>query len=797
MLSDSGWGLSLKSLISWQAGNHVRFGGITYDRNAVVALALAPDKRHVFGVTISNQLKSWNLETGKVGFIADIVSGDDIKDRSSHILDPTHHHNLTVIDAKYRSGDQYYIATYSPLAGGQFKFWAVIDPDTAERGLLDLYSDKVLEAPPPAGSDMWRVDRFQIAQAASSDKRKLAIYVLWKNLSNYAVKTLQFDLLKLREGWTDWTVVAQEALTAPKLPSMDSETAVSFPQSCLDFVFFPGRYSPALLETALSVYLSNPKHRADDLPAQNAPLRARVASALSGKVTLQSKSADQPDFALFRNSIQSQWLNFYRIIVELDKSRAEALSLDVDPYSGRAWIALADGLSLIRDCSSSELIYHNQNPMADFEDDPLEWDLRKVARFYNRPQFESLSATLHAATAFVAAFPEPLLAACKAALRTELVQPPAISASNRLRQFYDRCNFAHLLESEDYNTLVEKVDASGVADLLNLETLSLLGQTPDSNEFDLRQTSFTTALMRRFLMRGCQEQGQVNWESLFNLLILTVFLEVEIDREDEAAANFDGNGLYNWLLVKLKKEAILVWLSTSVRSAGPGSDSDALESGLERLDVSAQPSAGSKKPGTLFQELYIGYLNLPLEAARADTSSKARHSGTSLLTYCIQLALDGVGSSPVQLTDTELPMIACHLVRTSNSALALELVRYLPSTPWATYVKARIFFAEGQTRQATALFRKAAVGLAHRASASVTGKERGATAGTSDGLITPNDQNRFFAGYPAYYAHVIELLESQAAYSYVSDFAKIALQFAGTGAGDERVSRINTVSTAS
>ena len=53
--------------------------------------------------------------------------------------------------------------------------------------------------------------------------------------------------------------------------------------------------------------------------------------------------------------------------------------------------------------------------------------------------------------------------------------------------------------------------------------------------------------------------------------------------------------------------------------------------------------------------------------------------------------------------------------------------------------------------------------------------------GHSGGLLNDTDWNMLYAGLPLYYAHVVSLYERHKAYSYVAEFARLSLQFIGSG----------------
>jgi nuclear pore complex protein Nup160 len=60
------------------------------------------------------------------------------------------------------------------------------------------------------------------------------------------------------------------------------------------------------------------------------------------------------------------------------------------------------------------------------------------------------------------------------------------------------------------------------------------------------------------------------------------------------------------------------------------------------------------------------------------------------------------------------------------------------------------------------------------------------------GLLDEVDWTLLYNGLPRYYSHVVSLFESEKAYSYVIDFARLALQFASPNSDDEEIIKLRT-----
>ena len=62
----------------------------------------------------------------------------------------------------------------------------------------------------------------------------------------------------------------------------------------------------------------------------------------------------------------------------------------------------------------------------------------------------------------------------------------------------------------------------------------------------------------------------------------------------------------------------------------------------------------------------------------------------------------------------------------------------------------------------------------------------------SSGLLDDTEWNLLYAGLPRYYYHIISLFDKEKFYSFVIDFARIALQFASAGSKDDYVLDLQT-----
>ncbi|KAI0205048.1 hypothetical protein F4808DRAFT_321101 [Astrocystis sublimbata] len=121
-------------------------------------------------------------------------------------------------------------------------------------------------------------------------------------------------------------------------------------------------------------------------------------------------------------------------------------------------------------------------------------------------------------------------------------------------------------------------------------------------------------------------------------------------------------------------------------------------------------------------------------------------------------------------SDTQLQphIIQCTLLVRDRADLALELAPFADQASFSVYIQGRVSLTLQDYAGAAIHFKKAAYGM------SVSQADLGRH---SSGLLDDHEWNDLFHGMPRYYAHIVALYEKQRAYSYVVDFARLALQF--------------------
>ena len=697
---DGQWASSLRGLVRWQGSNTVKYDGITLEQGTPVVMARSPDKKHVFAVCLNHTLRIWSLSKAASVFSMDLLW----KHREPHdipkvMLDPGSPNVLQLfrID-EIIDGFEYYAVTFSPHDFGQFKFWGIRDPDHGATGVRDLFPEYSFKPPDPDPSPeskaIWKVADFKVT--GGQRRKSLEMWIVMRSNRQYRLYNLKFDIQDLANVWTDsWSVTALGTLGDPEAPLISDLDPEDATDKWLEYIFYPGRYPEAILETALSMYCSE---RSVSLPNPTAPLKERENSAIVEHV---NSICAATDFNKYRTAIGQQWTAMWQDIRDVDRSRWEVLSLVYDEQAEMPWIAFTDGCSAVRTCDKVEKVVHNSSADLAVSNNLLPTPSVEVDDG-NEPRLpDELAVIIEAATTFRQSFSYGLRSVCDRVLATELWQDPSYSVPLRIQSFYDQCNFAEEIGSAPYDDLLNALDRIG--GLNGLETDALLAILDDmahglpEHASDLVHTKFGCKL----LINGAQEMIHMRKTLLFDLLVLVVFIDMEIDREETPMESFDAPRIYVELLDLLKQYQIMHWLAKNTRTEKSGPSADQVQSHASKPD-----SSNDRKPAalTLMESLFA--LDLPAQSTEIQSQSEA-------LTQSIQDLLTwATGGHDPTVTFDDVPVyVQCNLLANNNLDLASDFLRFQPSTAWATYIKGRLSLLKGEFTEAAIYFKKAAFKL--------------------------------------------------------------------------------------
>lgn len=786
---DGQWGSSLRGLIRWQGNNTVRYDGNILDQDTVIALAPSPTNSHTFAVCLNHTIKAWNNQTGKITFSRDLQGKHREPQEIPRImLNPSAPGMLQLFEARgVKDGDQYYIATFSPNDSGIFKFLAVRDADYSESGIRDLFPDKTLKLPDPNDGALWTLADFKIKSADGG--QGLEIWCLMRLNRRCMLYNRKLDLLNLSEDWQhNWS---STDIDSPKRASFNEPPSKGSDQDFEDvneqwlrFLFTPGRLPDKVFETALSIF-----HQTGDPHVQEnskAALKTRVAFSVANRAQFQTRSVGSAISTDYRNNIYNEWVSFWSIANALEQSRWEPLSLGYDEYANLPWILFADGCSVGRECSQTELLVQNKS-----------LDLNKNLNLLIAPSIEmtnaesepplpdELALLIEAAAEFRAGFSEALRVSCKNTIRVELWQESSFSVPVRLQSFYDRCNFVEEVGDRQYNDLEAALgDIGGFGGLDTASFKAILDRLPQlmsTEDSGLVSTKFGLSV----LVKGAYDLIALHTRILTDLLLLVVFVDMEVDREETPMPNFDAAQIYTHLLSQLRPYQMMQWLATKVRPEPMNPEGSTSASGHAPTanGLSRLPTRHS----TVLENLF---------AVDPKPRSYLDQPETAALTYNIEDLLKWVtGGNDASITlDQVLVHIQCNLLKNNNIDLASSFLQFQPSTAWSTYIKGRLHLLRSDFIEAAICFKQAAYKLCkpsyvykfppfHHSSKSNTFPARPAQPPTSystasSHLLTPLAASYLSTGPANYNSHILSLFEALHAHAHVITFARLALQYA-------------------
>ncbi|KAK2761563.1 hypothetical protein FQN54_001391 [Arachnomyces sp. PD_36] len=754
------WGASFRGLVKWNNQPSIRYNGRSLDPSTANAIATTSDQAYVFAVCLNHTLKVWNLATNKLVASRDLLNRETQQNTPPILLNPAESAFIRVFNAERAldGGERYYVATYSPQDDGQFKFWAVRGGLTTPLEIEDLFGDAKLKPqdPDPTGNVFWNVADFQIKPM--EEGRGMEMWVLWRHNNLYQLFSLNFDLLNLVDVWqTNWAGTALETRRDEPPPSSQNSDALDPTQKWIEFIFQPGRYPTDVLETSLAIYEEAVKPRVT--PGTSSSLQERLCLALGSTVSLRKFTDTDMDFDRYGTDMDAKWRQYWQIAEDINKKRSEPLALAYDSYTDLPWVVLTDQCCLVRECSSTELVLHNMGrSLQDTAWAMLgdRWRHRNLGSELGGGHESAL--LLEVAISFRKSLPSRLIGQCRTALDAELFVDPSYPAPDRIVEFHERCGFAEQITDDIFDSVFSGLeDSIGLGNLTNdlfytvIDTLPLDFPTRDS---DLLSTSFG----RNTVVQGALETILLTRQTLTDLLLLVIFIETEVTRENEFS--FDSADLFTTLVDLLKEYEMMHWLGSKVRpwpeKSLPGDHTSMSVSGISMEDSDAP----HHRVSTILEDLFAVHIR-PHPADGIPQSYRLTQQIRDVLSW---ITRQGEVSFPNVLVYIQCDLLACN-----NIELASDFLRFQPSTAWSTYVKGRLSLAKSELDTAAIYFQKAAYLLS-------CGKAQGDLHEMSSSLLDIISVDNFHNGLPKYFQHIVTLFEHSRAFTHVADFARLALQ---------------------
>jgi nuclear pore complex protein Nup160 len=695
---DRTWTASIRGMVSRRGIKTVQLGSRVLDPSTAQAIVASSDSTFVYTVCLNHTLRVWNLTTGKLAISKDLLNKPR-QPQDPVQLNPAEPAFIRLFQTGLM--DHSVLVTFSPLSGGQFKFWDVRGGFTDPLSIQDKFPDVKLSPPDPdpSGNTIWSLTGFDIKPGTSQKPTEL--WVLWRNNNHCRLYTVHFDLHMLPEAWeTNWVQMAADAQTKPSPPDLVKSDPCDSTEKWLEYLFWPGRYPTEILETSLSIYQEATSNKLPTLHKAKS-LQERLCATISVTVTLRKYAESDMDYERFTSETDSQWRNFWRIVETISEAQKAPLSLAIDTYTDVPWITMAGQCCAIRECSKLELLAYNLPERVGKLDTLTQgrWPHRRVST-ESGESFEGICALIKTAAAFQARFSPELSKDIRVALDEEMLQDVEMPVPSRIIDFYERCNFTDAVPNESYEQLVEALEhIGGAAGLSNELFFALIEALPEQARYPksaLRSTVFGSNV----LVSGVQDTLMLGRQLTLSLLVLVVFLECEFNQEERQMPEFDAPELYFRLLKIVKEYEKNIWLISHVRLAplellGPEAASDAA-----RIGVSV--ATGNSAVVTILYDT-LGKDIRPQPAMDKPQSF--------LLTETLEEIVSHLGGSDDMSPEDGLVYIQCNLILHKNVELATDFLRFQPKTAWATYVKGRFHIARSEHDQAAVCFKKAAYSL--------------------------------------------------------------------------------------
>lgn len=756
---DRTWGASLRGFVARGATRNIEHGSAHVDTRAVQAMQLSPDSNYLFTACLNHQLRVWHLASGRLVFATDLLD----KPRESHEkihLTPGENGNLQLFKLDHMKTS--ILTTYTPHEGGQFKIWDVKGGLIDAISIEDRYPHLKLTPPDPdpSGNTIWSMAGFKMVPCDVDPTGSVRLWVLWRNNNYHQLYSTRFLVNDADRSWhSEWVSCIPSSSRKVAPPDLVKSSPDDVTSQWLSFLLSPGRYTSAVLETALSTYseaLSTTVPAAQKLNG----LRARLCSVVAANISLRKYDENNVDFERFATDVDYQWRYFWRTVENINDGRLAPLGLAYDLFNAQPWIVMADKCCAIRECNRLELVTQNEpTELEDLEEicETL-WAHRKVNTEERGFHFEKLAQLVVAARNFREAFSSELTYKLEVAIEEDLLTNAENTTPTRILEMYDTVGFGDAVTDDTFHKLQKDFKPIGVLETLSddliLAVLSLLPSTSKRLPSQLRSTIFGLNILAAGTLELMSSTRQVLWD----LLVLIMFVEGELNQDDEKMATFAAADLFTLITTALRTLDRNIWLATHSRAVSLQFHGSSVNSNTRRKSGMV-PSEQARVVSILEDSLLKAIRPRPV----------GDRSNTYVLTETLHEMQDWVTGDDSLGFDNGTVYLQCDLLAHNDIDLAAEFLRFQPSSPWSTYIKGRLYLVKDEYDLAAQYFRQCAYGLA-------CGKAVGDLNTMSAGLLSPLDVESFNNGVSRYLQHIMSLFEAEQAYSHAAVFARLTLQ---------------------
>lgn len=735
---DKTWGASFNSLLGRGISRKLEYGSTYVDSRTAQAVQASADSTYLYTVCLNHQLRVWHIPSGKLVVAKDLLDYEgDEQNRTLSAFDRGHIQHLQGVEMRGSI-----LVTYSPRDGGQFKFWDVRGGLTDTLSVTDRYPGVKLTPPDPdpTGTTIWSMVGFRVVPQGELDSRGSAqLWVLWRNNNHHRVYSLQFDLDDIGRAWAEQNWVSSDSISStdstPNIVSPGPEAATS---QWLEYLTTPRRYPTTVLETALSIYTRNTKNTSD--PKWS--LQRRLCEAIAPTARPKKQETGGMNFDAFSYEVDQAWRTYHRTVEKLDDARRGPLAFAYNAEEHLPYLVMTDEVAILRESDKLELVLKNDSQdLENFETvSTSRWPHRQILTEERRVSYSHLAQLLSTTSRFVEDLPAETVQDLDATVADLLFLHSERTLTSILPEIYDDLNLGEAVSEDNFARLERGLKPIGGIESINnnllLAVLDLLpAATPRAvGDHSLVSTYFGSQLQSIDVLESLLCIRRV----LSGLISLVIFIEGEFNQEEGAKlADFDAAEIFSNIASIFRTLERNIWLATHFRAANSTTESQ--QSLLQDSPLKAiQPRADPSQPATY-----------------------------RLMAYTHE-SLDYISSEDPGY-DIATVGLFCDILRRNELQLATEFARFLPATPWATYMRGRLALARQQYDRAEQYFHRAAFGLAH-------GKASQSLVVMSFDFISEQESDRFYNGLPRYFQHILQLFESVDAHAQAAHFAHATLQ---------------------